>query len=117
MQKEPLAKKQKVSEYLIDCGTHDIFDAYEISQDFINCTGIAKVPWIGSEQNAEWFGKAIDDRGIGGVKPEGKGPLVDCTAMAEACYREYGGELPYGQKMGRGSHIRELIDAIKRNGN
>ena len=110
-------KKQKVSEYLIDCGTHDIFDAFEISQDFIKCTGIKKVPWIGEEQSAEWFGKAIDDRGIGGVKPKGDKPLVDCTQMAEACYREYGGDLPYPEKMGRGSHIHALIGAIKANGN
>jgi hypothetical protein len=110
-------KLQKISEYLIDCGTHEIFDAFTISQDFIKCTGINNVPWIGLEQNAEWFGKAIDARGIGGKKPTGKGPLVDCTAMAEACYRVYGGDLPYADKMGRGSHIRELIGAIIKNGN
>ena len=117
MQTEPLAEKQKVSEYLADCGTHQIYDAFEISQDFINCTGIKKVPWLGLEQSAEYFGQAIDERGLGGDKPQGDKPLVDCTTMAEACYRDFGGGKSYTAKFGRGSHIRELIDAIKRNGN
>lgn len=110
-------KLQKVSEYLNDCGTHEIYDAFTISQDWIKCTGIKEIPWLNDTQSAEWFGDAIDARGIGGIKPKGEAPLVDCTAMAEACYRKYGGDLPYADKFGRGSHIRELIDAIKRNGN
>lgn len=109
--------QQKVSEWLLDLGTHEIYDAFSISQDFINCTGIKKIPWLGDEQSAEFFSKAIDARGLGGVKPTSDKPLVDTTTIAEACYRDYGNDEPYASKMGRGSHIHELIGAIKRAGN
>jgi hypothetical protein len=102
---------QKISEWLNECGSHDIYHADKIGEDFTECTGEQPCwPVHSRKQTAA----AIEARGLGGNLKEEDVPLCYGYEMAEAL--AYKIAKFQSNKMGRGSLFRDCVSALAKAG-
>lgn len=104
--------KLKVSEWLAECGSHDIYNAAQIAQDFTERTGEAPC-W--ATHTVAATAQAMKARGLGGTL---RGKPQDVTAwgyeIAGALARKYANFT--SEKMGRGFLFFDCLEALRRAG-
>ena len=106
---------KKVSEWLAELGSHEIYLHNAIAWNFQEETGEIEIPWKSSSYEQEK--QAMDARGKGGTLDKTDEPLAAASDIAYACYRKYAGDEKAEPKFGMGSQFWEHVNAIKRAGN
>lgn len=107
---------QKISDWLNDCGSHEIYGLQGIAADFEKCTGQIFPDYV-QTFSTEQTRAAMMDRGLGGTlsqNPENSGRVVWGYRMAQ----DFAAHLAQFQttKIGRGFIMRECIEAIAKAG-
>lgn len=107
---------QKISEWLSDCGSHEIYGLKGIAADFEKCTGQIFPSYVRTYSTEETRA-AMTARGLGGTlaqNPEKSDRVVWGYVMAQ----DFAAHLAQFQttKIGRGFIMRECIEAIAKAG-
>ena len=99
----------KVSEWLAQLGSHDIYDAKGAAEDFKKETGL-EACW--SVRSASEMKAAIMARGLGGTF-HGDQPAVSGYEIAESLADKFAPEVKRPTMHGRGSRFSVALEALQ----
>jgi hypothetical protein len=101
--------REKVAAWLETLGSHDIYDANAMAEDFSKETGEQPCWTVHTAQQTR---KAIRERGLGGTLTDTSKPLAYGYEVASALAYKYANQFRSGM-VGRGSMFRDCLAALK----
>ncbi len=106
-----MAELKSVSEWLSELGTHSIYEAEWLVENFKEETG-EKADWPALTYKTML--KMVQDRGLGGnLSGEVSDMFTDTFRAAYWCYNKYAKGKGADEYHGRGTQVRAWIAAIK----